>query len=112
MELAKSAIKMKDFDKLASIIMRESNELHAYCMDTQPPILYLDDSSKRIIDEVNMINQEYGEKILAYTFDAGPNAFLFCRETHLAAVKARFQMDIIHRLIVAKPGKGPIIEQI
>merc|ERR1712002_1141899 len=77
---AKCAIKEKNFHNLAKIIMQESNQLHAVCLDTFPPIMYLNDVSRSIMKLVHDVNEYYGEYKLAYTFDAGPNAFLIFKE--------------------------------
>lgn len=66
----------------------DSNCFHAVCMDTQPPLFYLNDSSKQIISLVNEFNSKFGhhqqqKHVVAYTFDAGPNAFLFVEDNSL-----------------------------
>jgi len=76
-KILKSAIKERDFDTFAQYTMIESNQLHAVCADTLPPIYYLNETSHAIIDFVHAFNQAAGSIQLAYTFDAGPNAFLF-----------------------------------
>ncbi|EQD35177.1 diphosphomevalonate decarboxylase, partial [mine drainage metagenome] len=48
-EELEAAIREKDFERLGFITMRESNNLHAVMLDTYPPILYLNDTSKAII---------------------------------------------------------------
>lgn len=83
------AIKKKDFGALACLTMRDSNTFHAVCLDTYPPLFYLNDKSKtiiRFVDEFNKMNKENSSSTtptLAYTFDAGPNAFLLVEDTHL-----------------------------
>src|SRR5690606_2101191 len=50
------AIKKKDFSTFAEITMRDSNQFHAVCLDTYPPIFYMNDISRaivRIITEYN-----------------------------------------------------------
>ncbi|KAI9873184.1 MAG: diphosphomevalonate decarboxylase [Pleopsidium flavum] len=76
-----TAIKERDFETFARITMRESNSFHATCLDTDPPIFYLNDVSRAAIRVVEGINAAAGEIIAAYTFDAGPNAVIY----HLAA---------------------------
>ncbi|KAI0981768.1 hypothetical protein GJ496_005738 [Pomphorhynchus laevis] len=88
------SIREKDFDTLADCIMKESNQLHAICLDTFPPLLYLNSASYEVIKFTNVFNEflcemhdskELNERCrikesanyIAYSFDAGPNAFMF-----------------------------------
>lgn len=73
----KQAILNKDFEKFAELTMKDSNSFHATCLDSYPPIFYMNDTSKNIINLVHRINEYYNETIVAYTFDAGPNAVLY-----------------------------------
>lgn len=72
-----AAIKNRDFQEFADIAMRDSNQFHAVCLDTCPPIFYLNDTSKQIINFITSVNELAGRKLAAYTFDAGPNAVVF-----------------------------------
>ncbi|KAF7237283.1 hypothetical protein EG68_11395 [Paragonimus skrjabini miyazakii] len=54
------ALRKRDFPTLAEVAMRESDQLHAVCLDTWPPCLFLN--------------------AVAYTYDAGPNAVLLAEE--------------------------------
>lgn len=75
------SIKSKDFDTFARITMDDSNNFHSTCLDTSPPIFYLNDTSRNIIQLVEEVNraskEDGGENLLAYTFDAGPNAVIY-----------------------------------
>ncbi|KAI5081807.1 hypothetical protein GOP47_0001550 [Adiantum capillus-veneris] len=73
----RKAIKERDFATFARICCADSNQFHATCLDTSPPIFYLNDTSKRIISMVERWNKAEGTPQAAYTFDAGPNAVLF-----------------------------------
>ena len=73
----KDAIKNKDFNKFAELTMKDSNSFHSTCLDSYPPIFYINDTSKRIINLCHLINTFYETNIVAYTFDAGPNAVLY-----------------------------------
>ncbi|XP_048764779.1 diphosphomevalonate decarboxylase-like isoform X2 [Ostrea edulis] len=85
-EQMKQAILKKDFHTFAEITMKESNQLHAVCLDTYPPVSYLTDISHHIIQLVHAINQDNGSNMVAYSFDAGPNAFLFVQEKDVPIV--------------------------
>ncbi|KAI5062136.1 hypothetical protein GOP47_0022675 [Adiantum capillus-veneris] len=73
----REAIKERDFATFARICCADSNQFHATCLDTSPPIFYMNDTSKRIISMVERWNRAEGTPQAAYTFDAGPNAVLF-----------------------------------
>lgn len=76
----KEAIVKRDFTKFAELTMKDSNSFHATCLDSYPPIFYINDTSKKIIRLVHSINAFFNETIVAYTFDAGPNAVLYYLE--------------------------------
>lgn len=76
-EEMKTAIRNKDWPVFAELTMRDSNSFHATCLDSFPPIFYMNDTSKKIIKLCHAINDFYNAPIVAYTFDAGPNAVLY-----------------------------------
>ncbi|CAN7944563.1 unnamed protein product, partial [Ixodes hexagonus] len=80
------AILNKHFHKFAELTMQESNQLHAVCLDTYPPIRYMNIISWDIVRLVHSYNKYYGVNKLAYSFDAGPNACLFMLEDSLSEV--------------------------
>ncbi|KAI5816083.1 diphosphomevalonate decarboxylase [Pyronema omphalodes] len=86
MEKMKQAIRERDFETFADLTMKDSNQFHAVCLDTQPPIFYLNDVSRAAIRAVDEINKKAGKKIAAYTFDAGPNAVIYYLEENEQAV--------------------------
>lgn len=71
------AIERKDFESFSNITMQDSNQFHAICLDTFPPIFYLSDASRHVIKICSIINSFYGKNRVAYTFDAGPNACIY-----------------------------------
>lgn len=81
-----AAIKAKDFETFGRITMQDSNQFHACCLDTYPPIFYMNDVSKRIVQIVSRYNAHVGEIRAAYTFDAGPNAVIYCQKRHVQEI--------------------------
>lgn len=78
----------KDFQTFGKITMQDSNQFHATCLDTYPPIFYMNDTSRDIIRLVTAYNKWAGEIRAAYTFDAGPNAVMYILEPHLMELVA------------------------
>lgn len=78
----------KDFETFGRITMQDSNQFHATCLDTYPPIFYMNDTSKQIIKLVHAFNEYHGSILAAYTFDAGPNAVIYTLEQHVDSILA------------------------
>ncbi|KAG6556894.1 hypothetical protein Mapa_001474 [Marchantia paleacea] len=78
------AIMKRDFATFAKLTCADSNQFHATCLDTSPPIFYMNDTSRRLIGLVEKWNAKEGTPQAAYTFDAGPNAVLFAPDDKVA----------------------------
>ncbi|KAG9459002.1 hypothetical protein H6P81_003510 [Aristolochia fimbriata] len=78
------AIANRDFASFSKLTCTDSNQFHAVCLDTCPPIFYMNDTSHKIISYVEKWNQYEGTAQVAYTFDAGPNAVLIARDRKTA----------------------------
>lgn len=85
------AILERDFQTLAEVTIKDSNQFHAICLDTYPPVFYLNDTSRLIIRICSLINQHYKRFVVAYTFDAGPNACIFTLNESVSEVVAILQ---------------------
>ncbi|KAL7870946.1 hypothetical protein SRHO_G00084430 [Serrasalmus rhombeus] len=83
MEEMISAIQRRDFAAFGELTMKDSNQFHATCLDTYPPIFYLNDISQKVISLVHRYNQHYQDTRVTYTFDAGPNAVIYTLEDHV-----------------------------
>ncbi|GAB0195413.1 diphosphomevalonate decarboxylase [Grus japonensis] len=82
----------RDFEGFGQLTMQDSNQFHATCLDTFPPIFYLNDLSRHIIALAHRFNTHHGCTKVAYTFDAGPNAVIFT----LADTVAEF-VEVVRR---------------
>lgn len=80
----------RDFQTFGKITMQDSNQFHATCLDTYPPIFYLNDISRMIIRMVHVINDYFGCIKAAYTFDAGPNAVLYTLDDNVPLLLSIF----------------------
>ena len=71
----KEAIKEGKFNEVMELTIKDSNQFHAVCMDTTPPLMYLNDFSRNVISVITQINKVSSVKV-GYTFDAGPHSVL------------------------------------
>lgn len=111
------AIAARDFESFAKVTMRESNSFHATCLDTDPPIFYLNDVSRAAIKAVEEVNEKAGRTIAAYTFDAGPNAVIYYQGADEDAVMKYFlpilrQKEGWGKRDVKVDGPGPASTQV
>jgi len=104
----KAAVLAKDFAKFGKLTMRESSNMHATMLDTWPPIMYLNDVSKRVIYAVHDYNAAAGGIVAAYTFDAGPNAHVYTTEKQVPALRKMLsEIKGVKKAMVCKVGEGP-----
>ena len=71
----KKSIQEGQINKMMKLMIKDSNQFHAVCLDTYPALLYLNDFSRNIINLITQVNKILPRKI-GYTFDAGPHAVL------------------------------------
>lgn len=90
MAAIKEAYLAKDFETFGEITMKDSNQFHATCLDTYPPIFYMNDTSHDVIRMCHVINAYHKKVVCAYTFDAGPNAVIYTLKTHVPMLLAVF----------------------
>lgn len=60
MATMEEAIRNRDFQTFGQLTMQDSNQFHSTCLDTYPPIFYMNDVSKTIIRLVHVINAHFG----------------------------------------------------
>lgn len=59
----RKSITSKDFDSVAEITMRDSNNFHSVCRDTFPTINYLNETSEFLIRLCDNLNKFCVEKL-------------------------------------------------
>lgn len=87
-EKIQTAIMNKDFSTFAEFTMKDSNQLHAVCLDSYPPIIYMNDISFAIINLIHSYNTAVNDIKVAYTYDAGQNAILYLLEKDMPQLVA------------------------
>ncbi|CEG38424.1 diphosphomevalonate decarboxylase [Plasmopara halstedii] len=101
MTIMEKAILNRDFETFGTLTMQDSNQFHAMCIDTTPPIFYLNDVSCQLINLVHRYNEQAGRVQAAYTFDAGPNAVIFVEEQNV--------QDIVSLVLYCFPASPQMI---
>lgn len=96
MEAMEKHILARDFASFGDLTMADSNQFHATCLDTLPPIFYMNDTSKSVIHLVHAFNNYKKEVKAAYTFDAGPNAVVFVMKQDMEELLAFFLKHFPH----------------
>lgn len=76
----RESIHSKNIPALFKAIMQDSNNFHATCLDSWPPISYLSADSWKLIEAVHEFNAIGEIEKAAYSFDAGSNGFLFIQQ--------------------------------
>ncbi|KAK0268613.1 diphosphomevalonate decarboxylase [Friedmanniomyces endolithicus] len=97
MAATEECVKSRDFATFADLTMRDSNNFHATCLDTSPPIFYMNDTSRAAVRVCEAINTHAGRTICAYTFDAGPNAVVYYLAETEAQVAGAFRGIVGHK---------------
>lgn len=97
MKAMERAIHDRDFAAFAALTTKDSNNFHATCLDTDPPIFYMNDTSRAAVRVCEAINAHHShstgadDPICAYTFDAGPNAVVYYLADREAEVAGLFK---------------------
>ena len=63
MKAMEKAIHERDFARFAALTMKDSNNFHATCLDTDPPIFYMNDASGAAVRFCEVLNSTHEEPI-------------------------------------------------
>jgi len=105
----KEAILKRDFRFLGKRIMQDSNNMHACMLDTYPAIIYLNDISREVMHKIHELNESRKKIVGAYSFDAGPNAHIFCLKSDVDDIIRNVrEIGGIRKILVCRVGARPV----
>ena len=90
MALISEAVSKKDFETFATLTMTDCEDFRAVCRSSVPPVDYWSEKTEKIIALVKGFNNHYKRVRVAYTYDAGANAFIFTERETLPLLVAFF----------------------
>jgi diphosphomevalonate decarboxylase len=97
-----NAAKRKKWQALFKLTKQASNNFHSVCLRTTPPMIYLSDRSREIIEAIQFL------PYAAYTFDAGPNAVVITLKDKTEEVEGLLKnIAGKHSTVVSGIGNGP-----
>ncbi|TKR93310.1 hypothetical protein L596_007792 [Steinernema carpocapsae] len=103
------AYKKRDFVMMGNVVMADSDQLHAVCLDTRPALHYMNDSSRHIVKIVEVFNASSFRA--AYSFDAGANACVFLKHQDVPAFLATVaKYAQISEDVISNPAKSKSTE--
>lgn len=100
----KKFIKERDFTKFGLLVEKEALELHALTLTSNPPIIYWEPETVRLMKLIQIWRQEGLE--MFFSIDAGPNLFLFSQEKNIPNLLSKLRENNFNDFIVNKPSKG------
>jgi diphosphomevalonate decarboxylase len=105
LEECRTAIRNRDFPRLAAIAEQDSNMMHAVMLSSTPPLIYLAPASLAVMRAV--AEWRASGLDVCYTVDAGPNVHCICAPQHAAEVEKRLKaIQGVQALLRATPGGG------
>jgi len=105
-QIMKEAINKKHFSKVGTIAETNCLKMHALMWTTQPPIIYQNPTTIRIMNSIIEWRQQGLEAY--FTMDAGPQVKILCLEENLQEILEKLKgMNI--ETIITKPGQGAIV---
>ncbi|MBT3323061.1 MAG: diphosphomevalonate decarboxylase [Anaerolineae bacterium] len=101
--ICREAILEKDFEKLASIVEKDSDMMHAVMMTSNPALFYWNPATLRVMQSVR--NWRAKGLPVFYTIDAGPNVHVITLKENIAEVKKKLShLEGVQNLLTATVG--------
>ena len=105
LDICRQAIQRKDFEQLADIIELDSDMMHAVMMTSNPPLMYWEPASLRLMKEIRHLRKQ-GLSV-AYTLDAGPNVHAICTAESLPKVEEYLSvLPQVQQILTSPVGPG------
>lgn len=93
--------------RLFPLLIEECDDFRAVCEGTRPPLDYLTDTSREILEAVRSLNRSAGRPVAGYTHDAGAHVHIFTLRPELPRLRAALEgIDGINRFWTLRPGPG------
>lgn len=104
-ERARRALLDRNFEALGRVVETQAFRMHATALASDPPILYWDDCTVRLLGAVRSL-REGGVECFP-TLDAGPHVFVLCRSGDAERVASALRaIPGVRRVLTTRPGHG------
>jgi diphosphomevalonate decarboxylase len=101
----KTALRKKDFTAFGQIIEEETFNMHAVMMTSNPPLIYWNPLTLKLILSIIEWRKEGLESY--FTIDAGPNVHVICKNKDLNKIKGRLlKLKGVKNIIANKVAMG------
>ena len=105
LQLAKEAIRERDFEKLGTVAEKNALKMHATTLGADPPFLYWQPGTLEVMERVQELRLSGIPAF--FTIDAGPNVKVLClNEDEEAVVKELSALSSVKEIFSCHPGPG------
>lgn len=105
LQLAKEAIRERDFEKLGTVAEKNALKMHATTLGANPPFLYWQPGTLEVMERVQELRLSGIPAF--FTIDAGPNVKVLClNEDEEAVVKELSALSSVKEIFSCHPGPG------
>src|SRR5512140_3313703 len=111
LDLCRSALLERDFERFAAIVELDSDMMHAVMMTSSPALHYWIPGTLDVMNAVRLWRRE--GLSACYTVDAGPNVHVVCPENNAEEVQTRLRglPAVMNVLVAGAGGPARLIEE-